>query len=371
MTRLLLCSAIVLTVAWTMPSSAAADHLVLTNGDTLTGTIVSQSATNVVFETALAGRVTVRRAAIASLTPSVEKASAPVTTEAAGPTWHGVANAGVDASRGNSPTATVTTNTAVTRVGALDKLGVFGAYLYSKNGAGDAATTNVRAARGGARYDHDVAGPLFGFGFGDLENDALQLLKLRTVFGGGAGLHVVKNDATQLNVVGGASFAHDAYTSETTSTTPTPTTTPSGSNGPSPNASGRGLATAPGLSKSGRNGTPPAVVRTSLSRDVGEVMIGQDLWRQVNTAVSVTEQFGFFPALGDVQDYRVSFDFALGVQLNGWLQWNLTVADRYLHIPPAGGAVQNDAFLSTGLGITFGGGASGAYTGTEGRRAAR
>lgn len=83
----------------------------------------------------------------------------------------------------------------------------------------------------------------------------------------------------------------------------------------------------------------------------------------------MTEALTVFPATGDVQDYRVSFDLSLSAQLNGWLQWNVAVADRYLNIPPAGGAVQNDAFVSTGLGITFGHGDSGAYTGADGRRA--
>jgi hypothetical protein len=55
-----------------------------------------------------------------------------------------------------------------------------------------------------------------------------------------------------------------------------------------------------------------------------------------------------YPAIEDVQDYRVSFDLSLSVQLNGWLQWNLNVADRYLNIPPSGGAIQNDTFISTG-----------------------
>jgi hypothetical protein len=109
-------------------------------------------------------------------------------------------------------------------------------------------------------------------------------------------------------------------------------------------------------------------VRTSLSRNVGEFLIGQDLSHQLSDRVSLSEDLSLFPAIGDLQDYRVSFDFSLWAQLNQWLQWHVTVADRYLRIPPSGGAVQNDTFVSTGLGITFGHGDSGAYTGADGRR---
>jgi hypothetical protein len=87
--------------------------------------------------------------------------------------------------------------------------------------------------------------------------------------------------------------------------------------------------------------------------------------------MSLTEALTVFPAIGAFSDYRVSFDVSLWTQLNGWLQWHASVSDRYLHIPPGGGAVQNDTYVSTGLGITFGNGGSSAYTGADGRRPRR
>jgi hypothetical protein len=101
---------------------------------------------------------------------------------------------------------------------------------------------------------------------------------------------------------------------------------------------------------------------------VAEYLIGQDWGHQLSDSVSLTEALTMYPALEDFQDYRVSFDLSLSVQLNGWLQWNLSVADRYLNIPPSGGAIQNDTFISTGLGISWGRGSSGAYTGQSGQR---
>jgi hypothetical protein len=43
------------------------------------------------------------------------------------------------------------------------------------------------------------------------------------------------------------------------------------------------------------------------------------------------------------------------------------VADRYLRIPPSGGAVRNDMFIASGVGVTFGGGDVGGYRGADTR----
>jgi hypothetical protein len=199
-------------------------------------------------------------------------------------------------------------------------------------------------------------------GFFDAENDLLQLLDLRTVAGAGAGAHLFKSDMTQVNLFGGVSYARDNYTEVTTTDTSTTTTTTTGTTpgGPPTTTPGKGGTppgqggTPPGQTRVSRGGTPPDVVRTSLNRNVGEFLIGQDLTRQLSGNVGVSEALTVFPAVSDLADYRVSFDFTVWAQLNGWLQWNASVADRYLHIPPAGGAVQNDTFVWTGLGITFG-----------------
>lgn len=399
--------AIVFVAVVSAPSEALADHIVLRNGDSLTGGIASASKTELTIHTELAGRVTIKWSAVSGVTSttlvratlatgqivegaavmsdgrfsiqqtnrttvSVDLATVRAldvaNTRADAPSWHGTLNAGLDVSRGNSETSTISTNGAATRLGPHDRLGLFGTYLFSAVGSGTNAVMTARATRGGLRYDRDVLGPLFGFGFGETENDPLQLLDLRTVIGGGAGAHVLKTDATQFNLFGGVSYAKDSYAAGTTTTTTT-TTTATKTTGPPITPPGLG-GTPPGLSgmRPTRGGTPPSVVRTSLSRNVGEFLIGQDLAHQLSDSVSVTEAVTVFPAIGDLPDYRVSFDLSLSAQLNGWFQWNVTVADRYLNIPPAGGAVQNDTFVSTGLGITFGRGDSGAYTGADARR---
>jgi hypothetical protein len=179
---------------------------------------------------------------------------------------------------------------------------------------------------------------------------------------------------SQFNVFAGVSFAADRYAQGTTTTTPA-TATGSTSTGTLPGQSGTAgqSSSAPGQNKvqSTPGGTPPAVVRTTLSRNVAEGLTGQDFFQQLSNSVGLSEALTFYTATTSTSDYRISFDLSLWAQLNGWLQWNLTVSDRYLHIPPSGGAVQNDIYLTTGLGITFGGGANGAYRGADVRPVGR
>src|SRR5204862_3224416 len=99
-------------------------------------------------------------------------------------------------------------------------------------------------------------------GFFDAENDVLQLLDLRTVEGGGAGAHLLNNAATQVNVFGGASYAHDSYTAvtSTSSTSTTTTTTTTTTTGPPATTPGKG-GTPPG-----QGGTPPGQTRVQVTR---------------------------------------------------------------------------------------------------------
>jgi putative salt-induced outer membrane protein YdiY len=349
---------VLVAAAFLLPERAFADHVILRNGDRLTGTITSEAPAAIVVRTVLAGTVSLQRSDIASIArDDVPTSDA---DSGAGSHWSGAIAGGIDLSRGNSPSTNLAANTRLTRVTPHSKLDMFGGTAFSSSGAGETRVTNIQSARGGVRYDHDLASQFFAFGFGDLENDQLQLLDVRSVVGGGLGLHLIKNRSSQLNVSAGLSLAHDAYASESVVEVSEPAPAGQGQ------GQGRGQTTAPGLQRR-RNGIPPSVVRTSSIRNVGELAIGQDWWRQLNDTISINERVGFFPAVGDFSDYRVSFDSWLGVQLNTWLQWNVMISDRFLNIPPAGGAVQNDLYVSTGVGITFGGGAAGAYGGTDRR----
>lgn len=373
--------------------AVAADRLVLTNGDALTGQLRSATATEVVFASDLAGVLTLKRTSITQLTrigtdgrSQVIAASAldsiASASTASGASWNGSANGELAMNRGNSDTATISMNGTATRVNDGEKLATYGNYLLSTVGPGLGATL-ARAVRGGVRYDKDVVQPLYAFGFADLEHDLLQLLDLRTVIGGGAGLHMVNSPRVQANVFGGVSYARDRYaepvtdtvttstTATATSTTTTTTTTSPGNSAASANAgsNANGRAVAVGRSRTvivpGR--TPPDIVNLTLTRSVGEYVFGQDLVATLGEAVTLTQRAVVFPAVNNFGDYRMSFDLSLSGPISQHWQWHSTVSDRYLRIPPSGGAVRNDVFIATGLGVTFGQGDVGGYRGADTR----
>lgn len=362
-------------------AAAAADRLTLTNGDSLTGRLRSTTDTEVVFESDLAGTVRVKRASVKELATDGRARPLPAAgTSAPDPTsmranWNGATNADLAMNRGNSDTATVALDSVATRLGPGDKLGVYGNYLMSTVGAGS-GTTLARALRTGARYDRDIARPLYTFGFGDIEHDLLQLLDLRTVVGAGAGVHLANTARAQANIFGGISFAHDRYSEVVDTTTPatTPaTTTPAATtpgNSAGANATANPNARAVGLRNRTviiESRTPPAVVNTTLTRNVGEYVLGEDVVAQLSDTVTLTQRVAFFPAIKDTGDYRISFDFSLTGQMSEHWQWHAMVADRYLRIPPSGGAVRNDMFIASGVGVTFGGGDVGGYRGADTR----
>src|SRR5262249_24077614 len=211
--------------------------------------------------------------------------------------WHGVLAAGVELNRGNAETLTVATNGVATRVGPRDRLGLFGTYLFSSVGVGANEFTTASASRGGGRYDHDLVGALYGFGFAEAETDALQLLDSRIVGGGGLGVHVFNTGMSQFNLFAGVSYAADRYAQVTTTTPTTPTT-------PEPT----------------RGGTPPVVVRTTLSRDVAEVLAGQGFFHQVSNSVGLYESLTIFTATTSISNFRITSDYRISFDLSLWAQ---------------------------------------------------
>ena len=46
----------------------------------------------------------------------------------------------------------------------------------------------------------------------DFQTDALQTLDLRSVFGGGLGVHAIQNERTTLDFLGGMNYTREKYT---------------------------------------------------------------------------------------------------------------------------------------------------------------
>ena len=50
--------------------------------------------------------------------------------------------------------------------------------------------------------------------------------------------------------------------------------------------------------------------------------------------------------------YRMNFDIGMSTKVAKWLNWNISLSDRYVS-DPAPGRKGNDFLYTTGLGITF------------------
>lgn len=332
-------------------SEALADQIVLKNGDRLTGVIVKADGSSLVMKTEFAGDVTVKADAIDQITsdqqlyltlsdgrtvvgtvaarsgqvevspkdgPRVAVARETVQIIRSQPEqaayekmqrpgwrelWVGFADLGYSLTTGNTRTNTLAIGTNFARETRRDKTTLYAAIINSKNKTDGVSVTTANAIRGGGRYEIALTSRLSTFNFADFEYNEIQLLDLRSVIGGGLGYDVIKSDRARLQLFGGGSWNHEDFS-------------------------------------------------TGLTRNSGEAIAGQDLTLRLNDRVSLKERLQFFPNLTNTGEYRVTFDAGISTKLTSFLDWQLTLSDRYLS-NPVGGAKKNDLLLTTGLRVIF------------------
>jgi hypothetical protein len=191
-----------------------------------------------------------------------------------------------------------------TRQTLHDKLGLYSNAVYASNdAAGATPSTTANTVGGGLRYDHDLTKRVFAFAATDFFSDGLQGLNLRSVFGGGAGLHVIKNALTTLDLLGGLNYTRESY--------------------------------------------------TTLSRNFAALTLGEELMQKLGKSTVINQRFYLFPDLSNPGEFRGTFDFATVTKLNKRLGWQNSVSDVYVTNPPLGKR-QNDVIVTTGLNVSFG-----------------
>ncbi len=328
---------------------ALADQVTLKNGDRLSGSIVKSGAGVLVLHTDYAGDVSLKwdaiqsvqssqplhielqggKTAVGTVTASEDKleiATAAGPVEAPRPSlmrddaeqsayektlhpglmqdWKTGLNVGFSLTGGNSQTENLSVAFNSARETLHDKLGLYANSVYATNNASGAVpATTANTAGGGLRYDHNLTPKVFGFVAADFFSDALQTLNLRSVFGGGAGFHAIKNSSTTLDLLGGGNFTHESY--------------------------------------------------TTFSRSLAAITAGEELMHQLTKSTVVHQRLYFFPDLSSVGDYRGTFDLATVTKMNKWLGWQNSFSDVYVTNPPAG-KKQNDLIFTTGLNVSFG-----------------
>lgn len=291
------------TINWSAVQGIKSDkqlHVEVQNGKTAIGT-VSTSDDKLEVATS-SGEVPVAISDVKGLSPEsdYEKLAHPSLLEE----WKGGVNVGFSLTRGNSQTSNLALGFTATRQTVKDKLGAYANAVYANNSApGAVPSTTANTESGGARYDRDFTAKTFVFGAADFFSDALQGLNLRSVFGGGLGLHAIKNDNTTLDLLGGLNYTHESY--------------------------------------------------TAFTRNLVAITAGEELIHKLGKSTVLNEQLYFFPDLNSPGDFRGTFNFASVTKVSKRLGWQNSISDVYVTNPPFG-KKQNDVILTTGLNVAFG-----------------
>jgi putative salt-induced outer membrane protein YdiY len=283
--------------------SSATLHLELQSGRTVAGPVTS--ADSKIEIATKSGTVEAAPGDVKTLRNDAEEAAYEKTLHAGiFEDWKSGLNLGFALTRGNSETKNLSLAFIGTRQTQSDKLGLYMNSVYAANDApGAVPSTTANAIGGGGRYDHDITAKIFGFLAADFFSDGLQGLNLRSVYGAGAGYHVVKSDPTTLDLLGGLNYTRESY--------------------------------------------------TTLARNLAALTLGEELMHKLVKTTVLNQRLYIFPDLNSAGDFRGTFDFATVTKISKRLGWQNSFSDVYVTNPPAGKR-QNDIILTTGLNVSFG-----------------
>jgi hypothetical protein len=211
--------------------------------------------------------------------------------------------------KGNAVTSTLTTPINFARISNTSNTTAYFNSITSSATVNGVNSQTARAIRGGWAYSHHVDGKnVFLNAFNDYEYDKFQSLDLRVVIGGGAGYQVWKRDTSALSIVAGADWDRDAF----------------------------------GMSDSA----------AAFTRNSAEFYWGDDFNYKLLRRTTLTQGFRMFNNLSSTGQYRMNFDTTAATQIAKWLNWTVSLSDRYLS-DPASGRKANDFIYATGLGFAF------------------
>jgi len=210
---------------------------------------------------------------------------------------------------GNAETSTLTTPLNFVRASNTTRTSAYFNSITSSATVDGVNSKTAKAIRGGWGYNRKIdSSKLFFNGFNDYEYDKFQSLDLRVTLGGGVGYSIWTHDASRLSATFGGDWDRAAF-----------------------GASGRSAA---------------------FTRSTGEFFWGDDFNYKVSARTSFVETFRMFDNLSNTGEYRMNADVSATTQLTRWLNWNVSLSDRYLS-DPAPGFKKNDFLYSTGLGFSW------------------
>ena len=289
-------------------SSTQPLHVALSNGKTVTGPVATTDGSLAV--TAASGTVHVAKSDVTALRSDAEQASYEKSLHPGlMQGWAGGANIGFALTAGNSETASLAIAFTADRKTRTDEIELYENTVYATNNApGATPSTTADSNQAGARYSRNFRPRLFGYGGADFQTNSLQDLNLRTVLGGGLGLHAIASDRTTLDFLGGLNYTKEDY--------------------------------------------------TTSKRNFAALTLGEELSRKLGASTLLTQKLYFFPDLSDTGEYRATFNLGTVTKLSKWLGWQNAFGDIYVTNPPMQPAgtprlKKNDIVLTTGLNVSF------------------
>lgn len=295
----------VVTTSWDQVASIQADkpvNVVLPDGKTVQGTIATTDGK--VEVTTKDAKLSLAPADVATIRDDAEqKAYERFLKPGLGQLWAGTGSLGFAGTSGNARTLTFTTGVNAARITKTDKTTLYFNMIKASALINGKNADTAQAVRGGIGYDHNVTPRLFVNVFNDYEFDKFQNLDLRFVLGGGLGFHAVKSERSLLDLLGGGDFNRSSYS-------------------------------------------------TQPSQKSAEFYWGDEYSLKLGAATSLVQSFRMFNNLTTTGSYRMNFDIGASTKIAKWLNWNVSVSDRYVN-RPAPGRKTNDLLYTTGIGITF------------------
>ncbi len=302
---------------FSLVARVAASEVKMKNGDRISGTVVERSDTEIVVQTAYAGRITIERKHIAEIEEPATAKPAATAAKPAPPKarlfgggfaaltdgWEGNANIGFSFTSGNSNNTTMATGIRAVKHGTKDDLTVYARSLWNSTRGNGLVETTQNAFWGGARYDRNIGRRVFGFVSYDFESDRPKGLNFRSVVGTGLGHHAVKNERTEIDLLAGGAWNRTWQRGQDT--------------------------------------------------DTPEALAGVTLKHRFNERLRLQKAFTWFQNATDAAEYRYIFDATLSVDVTKRIGFYLSAGDRFNN-DPVRTAKKNDFLFTTGMKWNFG-----------------
>lgn len=297
------------TVSWPEIQELQSDsplHIVLASGKVLVGRMATRDGK---LEIAVGEHVTVEAPieSVVALRNNAEQSAYEKSEERSLLRhWDGGVDAGFELTRGNSKTRNFRFAFSAARKVSHHEMTVYTESLYSVDDVpGASPHVSANENRGGARFDHDFGSSrFFMFLNADFMTDALQDLSLRSVGGGGMGIHFIDREGVTLNLLGGANFTRENY--------------------------------------------------AEVQRNLAAGQLGEELTLKLGKSTSLMQNLAFFPGLTSNErgDYRSNFSLSTITKISKWLGWQNNFSDVYVTNPPAG-KKRNELVFTSGLHLAF------------------